>query len=321
VKLVTFSTSDGRARLGAWTADATSIADLAAANRARTGRGRLSLAGMRRLIEAGPAALQCARVALAFAEQERAPGLTYDAAAVRLLAPLPDPVMLRCCSLFRGHHLNCRATMMAWNCGVRPDPSKLELPPMLERLPGWYKGNHLSLIGPEDDIIWPWYGERLDFELELALVVGRGGVDIHRDQFGDYVFGWSVFNDVSARDPQIAEMTLGTGPTKGKDFDTGNVIGPCIVTADAFDPARARANARINGETWGSGDASDMLHAWADVLAYRSRSERLHPAEIITSGAFTNCSGIEHDRYLAPGDVIELEIEGIGVLRNRVVKP
>src|SRR5262249_2331054 len=103
-----------------------------------------------------------------------------------------------------------------------------------------------------------------------------------------------------------------------KDFDTGNVLGPCIVTADEFNPHAAQAIARVNGEEWGRGHASDMAHRWGDILHYRSHYERLFPGEIITSGCFSNCSGIEHNRFLSPGDVVELEIPGIGILRNPI---
>jgi 2-keto-4-pentenoate hydratase/2-oxohepta-3-ene-1,7-dioic acid hydratase in catechol pathway len=320
MKLVTFTSVSGAPIVGVLTEDEQHIVALNAAHLARTNKPSRAFASMRALIGGGPTALQEVRNALSFGERERSPQFVLGADAVKLCAPLPDPVMLRCCSVFRGHHVNCRRTMAAWATGRRPEPKEIELPEIVERVPGWYKGNHMSLIGPGEDIVWPAYGDRLDFELELALVAGRDGVDIAPSAFSDYVFGWSIFNDVSARDPQLAEMTLGAGPSKGKDFDTGNVMGPCIITADAFDASKARAVARVNGEVWGESDASDMIHAWPDILAYRSEGERVFAGEIITSGAFTTCSGIEQDRYLTPGDLIELEVEGIGVLRNHIVR-
>jgi len=317
MKLVTFMDArTSRRRIGALLGDR--VVAIEEAHAARTGAATLDFTSMRALIASGKDGLDRAREAVAFGNRAGDPDFVVALTDLRLQAPLPDPVMLRCCSLFRGHHVNCRCTIAAWATGRRPSPDEIKLPDIVERMPGWYKGNHLNIIGPDDEIAPPAYAGRLDFELELALVVGTGGIDIDAERFGDHVFGWSIFNDVSARDPQLEEMQLGVGPFKGKDFDTSNVMGPCIVTSDEFDPTKALAIARVNGEEWGRGDATDMIHAWPDVLAFRSRGERLHAGEVITSGAFTNCSGIEQDRYLSPGDVVELEIVGIGVLRNPV---
>jgi 2-keto-4-pentenoate hydratase/2-oxohepta-3-ene-1,7-dioic acid hydratase in catechol pathway len=230
--------------------------------------------------------------------------------------PLADPPMLRCFSVFKGHYRNCHRTVQKWRTGTAPED--VALPEPFLRIPGYYKGNHLGLVGPDDAITFPAGATHLDFELELAAIIGRPGRDVARADAGRHIFGWSVFNDASARHPQLEEMALGTGPNKSKDFDSGNVLGPCIVTADEFDPRAAVGIARVNGEEWGRGDASDMAHDWGAMIEYRSRSERLHAGEILASGCFTTCSGIEHDRFLKPGDVVELEIPGIGILRNRI---
>jgi 2-keto-4-pentenoate hydratase/2-oxohepta-3-ene-1,7-dioic acid hydratase in catechol pathway len=271
------------------------------------------LASMRSLIEGGERALDLARDAL---ERGTAAGRLLQLDQLHLFSPLPDPAALRCCSVFPGHYRNARRTVSSWLTGSPADAA--DPPPAFYAMPGYYKGNHLNITGPDAEIPWPAYAKWLDFELELALIVGSDAIDTQADDWRRHVFGWSIYNDVSARYPLIDEVGLGTGPAKGKDFDGANILGPCIVTADAFDGARAHGEARVNGETWGSADSSEMAHDWGAILAHRSRAERLHPGEIITSGCFTGCSGIDHDRPPRPGDLIELEIEGIGVLRNRI---
>lgn len=124
-------------------------------------------------------------------------------------------------------------------------------------------------------------------------------------------------DDFRARDVQNDEMgTL--GPNRSKDFDGSNVLGPCIVTADAFNPADARMEARVNGERWGGGSTASMRYDFRELIAFISEGETLHAGEVIGSGTVGSGCGLELGRRLASGDVVELEIEGIGVLRNRV---
>jgi len=186
------------------------------------------------------------------------------------------------------------------------------------RVPGYYKGMPDTVIGPDDVIPWPWYSEHLDHELELAAIIGRPGRDIPADEALEHVFGWTIWNDLSARDVQAVELPLNMGPGKAKDWDGSNVLGPCIVTADEFDSADARMSVRINGETWGAASSAEMHHTFADLIAYAARAQTLHPGEVLGSGTAPGGSGIELDRRLNEGDVIEMEIDGIGVLRNRV---
>lgn len=143
-----------------------------------------------------------------------------------------------------------------------------------------------------------------------------------RDKARDYIVGYTIFNDMSARDAQALEMPGMLGPAKSKDFDTGNVMGPCLVTADEVpDPYDLQMIARVNGEEWGRGTTRDMRWTFADVIAHISRSETLYPGEVLGSGTVGNGCGLEQLRYLKPGDVVELEIEAIGTLRTRVTKP
>lgn len=311
MRLVTF-VADGP-RLGAETE--AGIVDLAAAHRQARGE-HPALCSMRALIAAGESGLDAARFAERFALADGAGEFVQPSAHTILLPPLPDPAALRCCSAFPGHYSAAYRTVTKWRTGTAPD--HVEPPAAFFAAPHYYKGNHLNLTGPGDEIVWPSYARWLDFELELALIVGSGAVDVAEDDWESHVFGWSIFNDVSARYPLLDELALGTGPAKGKDFDTGNILGPCIVTADAFDGSKAVGIARVNGVECGRASSAEMAHSWGAILAHRSRAERLHPGEIITSGTFSGCSGIDHDRPLAPGDLVSLEIEGIGTLTNRV---
>ncbi len=136
------------------------------------------------------------------------------------------------------------------------------------------------------------------------------------------IFGYTIFNDFSARDAQEIEMTCPFGPAKGKDFDRGSAMGPWIVTRDEVpDPAALTMIARVNGEEWSRGNSRTMVHGVEAMIAHVSRDETLHPGEIFGSGTVGGGCGLELDRWLSPGDVVELEVEGIGVLRNRVVRP
>ncbi|HEX2058940.1 MAG TPA: fumarylacetoacetate hydrolase family protein [Actinomycetota bacterium] len=186
--------------------------------------------------------------------------------------------------------------------------------------PVYYKGNHRAVIGPGATCPWPSYTNRLDFELELALIVGRRGRDIARENAGDYVFGFTIFDDFSARDVQAKEMSAWLGPAKGKDF--GNALGPCIVTADEVgSEPDLEMICRVNGEEWGRARSSDAKWRWADILAHVSEAEDVWPGDVYGSGTPGGCCGLDQGRELAPGDVVELEIEKIGVLRNTVGKP
>jgi len=264
------------------------------------------------LIEAGEPALAKAREVAAQWPSSAEQSLV----GTRLLSPLPLPQQLRDCLVFEQHLANA---MKQWEkmTGRKPNP----IPPLWYQRPSWYKGNRFSVVGHEADVIWPAYSERMDFELELACVVGRKGKDIAPATALDYVFGFTIFNDFSARDVQTEERPLNMGPMKSKDFDTGNVLGPWIVTRDEIgDPHNLNMEARINGERWGGGNSRDMHHKFNDILGFISRSETLYPGEVIASGTVPTGCGLELGRFLSPNDVVELEIERIGILRNRIVR-
>jgi 2-keto-4-pentenoate hydratase/2-oxohepta-3-ene-1,7-dioic acid hydratase in catechol pathway len=193
----------------------------------------------------------------------------------------------------------------------------VDVPDYWYEAPVYYKGNHRAVIGPDATCPWPPYTNRLDFELELALVVGRRGRDVSVENAQEYVFGFTVFNDFSARDVQAKEMSAWLGPAKGKDF--GNALGPCIVTADEVGcEPDLQMICRVNGEEWGRARSSEAKWRWADIIAHVSEAEDIWPSDVYGSGTPGGCCGVDQGRELSPGDVVELEIEKIGVLRNTV---
>ncbi|MDQ5834823.1 MAG: fumarylacetoacetate hydrolase family protein [Actinomycetota bacterium] len=185
-------------------------------------------------------------------------------------------------------------------------------------LPAYYKGMPDTVIGPEQEIPWPPWTERLDHELELAAVIGRRCRDVAAAEAESTIFGYTIWNDVSARDVQARELPVGMGPGKAKDWDGSNVLGPCLVTADELDAGNLPMRVRVNGETWGEDTSASMHWSFADMIAYASRSQTLYPGELFGSGTAAGGSGLELDRELSPGDVVELEIAGIGTLRNPI---
>jgi 2-keto-4-pentenoate hydratase/2-oxohepta-3-ene-1,7-dioic acid hydratase in catechol pathway len=230
---------------------------------------------------------------------------TTVAGEPRLLAPL-RPRTLRDFLGFEGHLTNAYGKLGR------------EIPPEWYEVPAYYKGLPDTVIGPGDEVPWPAYTDRLDHELELAAVIGATCRDVAREDAAGVVFGYTIWNDYSARDVQRREVPVGLGPGKTKDWDGSNVLGPCIVTPDEFDAGDARMRVRVNGELWGEDTSAHMHHSFADMIAYASMSLTLHPGEVLGSGTAAGGSGLELDRWLAPGDVVELEVEGIGVLRNTI---
>jgi 2-keto-4-pentenoate hydratase/2-oxohepta-3-ene-1,7-dioic acid hydratase in catechol pathway len=220
----------------------------------------------------------------------------------RLAAPLPRPTQFRDSMCFFQHIEQCATARRP------PNAEPYQLPEIYRKQPVYYIGNRMSVAGPEQDIQWPRYSKVMDFELELACVIGKQATNLTPENALDHVFGFTIFNDFSARDAQGREMEGRLGPAKGKHFDGGNVFGPCVVTADEIgDPQKLRMQARVNGETWCDNSSSTMNWTFGQLLAHISADETLYPGEVIASGT------------VGDGDTVELEIEKIGVLRNRVV--
>lgn len=311
MRLATFRVGDDGPRVGAAVAD-DHLLDLAAATEARHGVADPAFASMLALIDGGDPALDRARGLVADPVDQA----TVPLDGVELLAPLPEPRQIRDFLSFEAHLRNCYDTVERFG-----GPHQ-EIPPVWYQQPIYYKANRFSVVGHEAPVRWPAYSQMMDYELELACVIGRTGVDIAREDALDHVVGFTIFNDVSARDTQGVEMAGTLGPAKSKDFDTGNVFGPWLVTLDEIDDLYDLTMvARVNGEEWSRGSTASMHHRFEDLIAFVSRSETLHAGEILGSGTVGTGCGLEHGRFLQPGDVVELEIDGLGVLRNQIGAP
>ncbi len=266
-------------------------------------------------LEGGESSLQLAADALAFAKgstaesaAERDHHFVYLLSEVKLLAPVPLPNSIRDTLSFEGHMINFERR------------TGKKTPALWWDQPIYYKGNRRSVIGPEETVQWPAYTEKLDYELEFAIVIGKQGRDISVENASEYIAGYTIFNDISARDIIPKEVSMNLGPAKGKDFDRGNVLGPWLVTPDELDANNLAMEARINGEVWSRGNTSDMFHKFPSIISYISQGETLYPGDVIGSGTVANGCGDEMEKWIKPGDVVELEVEGLGVLRNKIGK-
>ncbi|MDQ3824137.1 MAG: fumarylacetoacetate hydrolase family protein [Actinomycetota bacterium] len=217
---------------------------------------------------------------------------------VRLRPPVLHPPAVRDFYAFEEHVRRARALR------------GLEMPPEWYEQPVFYFSNPAAIYGPEDDVPYPDGTAELDYELEVAAIVGGNGA----------IGGFTVMNDWSARDLQRAEMKVGLGPAKGKDFATS--LGPVVVTPDELGDLRLEMVARVNGEERSRGNLGDMYHSWEAIVAHAGRNTVLRPGDVLGSGTVGSGCILEHGdgRWLRPGDVVELEVDGIGVLRNAVAR-
>lgn len=190
--------------------------------------------------------------------------------------------------------------------------------PIWYRQPVYYLTNHLNVVTEGATIDWPEYTAALDYELELAFVITKPLLDATAGQAREAIGGFLILNDFSARDVQLEEMKSGFGPQKCKHFV--NAFSASVATADDILPRleKLEGEVRINGERVVVTNNSDLRHGAADVLVHVSRSERLHPGEVFGLGTMPGGCAMENGRWLAPGDEIELRIEGIGSLTNRI---
>jgi fumarylacetoacetate (FAA) hydrolase len=220
----------------------------------------------------------------------------YALANVDLRSPVLHPPSVRDFYAFEQHVKTARASRGQ------------DVPAEWYELPVFYFSNPGAIYGPEDEIPRPPDTNELDYELEAAAIIGAEG------QIG----GFTIMNDWSARDLQRAEMKVGLGPSKGKDFATS--LGPVVVTPDEFDGTSGTMIARVNGEERSRGELGDMHHSWDAIVAHAARNTRLRAGDVLGSGTVGTGCILEHGdgRWLQPGDVVELEVEGIGILRNSV---
>ncbi|HEY9745926.1 MAG TPA: fumarylacetoacetate hydrolase family protein, partial [Oculatellaceae cyanobacterium] len=185
------------------------------------------------------------------------------------------------------------------------------------KAPVYYKGNPHNVIGPDETVIWPSYSRLMDYELELACIIGKPGRNIPVEKAHEYIAGYAIMNDLSARDAQKHEMLCRLGPAKGKDFAT--VVGPWLVTADEVkEPRNLRMTAKVNGELWSEGNSGTSHWTFEQMIAHASKEETLYPGEILGSGTVGFGCGLELGRWLQSGDTVELEIDGLGILKTQV---
>ncbi|MFW0796732.1 fumarylacetoacetate hydrolase family protein [Gordonia sp. CPCC 205515] len=189
--------------------------------------------------------------------------------------------------------------------------------PQIFKTPPYFKGATGVIVGHDESIAYPSFTDYLDYELEIGLVVGGGGRNLTPEQAEERLFGYTIFNDFSARDLQAAEMGMGMGPQKCKDFAFG--IGPWIVTRDEMPPlAEVNGTVTVNGEQWSTCTADGGIYSPAELVAWVSLGEQLQPGDLIGTGTLGWGAGLEIDRKLNPGDVLELQLDGVGVLRTPI---
>ena len=327
MRLITFE-HDGAERVGAWIENDTHIVDLASAS-AKSGRKAHPFQSMLTLIEGGADSLAIARELAATPHKEA----VLDTRSVKLRAPLPRPTQIRDCLTFPAHLEGAARVQAERMIAASPDPAKtraeleasgrLSVPKNFFDFPLYYISNRMAVVGPDEDVVWPPYSQAIDYEMEWAAVVGRECRGVAAKDATPYIFGYTVFNDWSARDEQMRAMQAGAlnlGPARGKDFCNG--VGPCIVTADELKTPYALAmRVRVNGEPVSEGSSSGMHFKFEDLLAFLSEGTTLYPGELICSGTVGGGCAFETGQVLKSGDVIELEVEKIGTLRNRVIAP
>ncbi len=240
-----------------------------------------------------------------------------NAESVKLHAPIPRPPTLRDFYAFEDHVRAARAGRGQ------------EVPAEWYEFPAFYYSNPTVVYGPDDDVPAPGYTEMLDFELEVACVVGKSGKNIPEAEAESYILGYTIMNDWSARDVQAKEMRIGLGPAKAKDFATS--LGPWLVTADELEDRRAgpglfhlEMKARVNAKPLSHGNMDRMHWSFPQMVARASQSVLLSPGDVFGSGTVGSGSILElgeaRQRWLQPGDIVELEIERLGVLRNRIIQ-
>ncbi|MBT3563627.1 MAG: fumarylacetoacetate hydrolase family protein [Gammaproteobacteria bacterium] len=285
----------------------------------------IAFSSMQHFIEAGQLALDRAYALLGSSS------VSIPSDQVDFLAPLPLPPQIRDCLGFEEHLKNSFESAMKLSAMAADDPVAAErelrasgrftVPEVWYQQPLYYKANRFSVAESGKDVVWPAYSEVMDFELEMACIVGKKGKDISKVNAEDHIFGYTIYNDFSARDAQILESPGMLGPAKSKDFDDSIILGPVIVTKDELDdPYSLRMQARVNGETWCDSNSSTIHWKFSDMIAHISKSETLHPGEVIGSGTVGFGCGLEHLRFLNDGDIVELEVEKIGVISNKVTR-
>ena len=302
MKLLTYETDNGP-RCGVLQAE--NIVDVTGL----VGSNGHTIRDVRALLELGDSPIERVRVALdKDTSASRLPLL-----GAKLLSPILQPPTVRDFIVFEEH---------ASSQGTR-EPNEVWY-----RMPVFYFSNPLCIYGPDAEIPFPSASSQFDYELEIGCVIGKEGRDVPAADAMDHIAGFTLFNDWSSRDLQVDEMAFGLGPAKGKD--TASSIGPWLVTTDEMLPylkdgrLDLRCQVRVNGQDWlKDGLAKDAYFSFADMIERASKDSRIVPGDIIGSGTVGGGSireairkGYEGARFLEPGDVVEHEVEVIGVLRG-----
>jgi 2-keto-4-pentenoate hydratase/2-oxohepta-3-ene-1,7-dioic acid hydratase in catechol pathway len=324
MRLITYK-YQGSSKLGAWIKNDNYIIDLHEESRIQISDYSDEFLSMQHLIDAGPKAWNRAQ------QLVNSPQLEMLATSkVEILLPLL-PVQLRDFLCFEQHLINSFNSAKEIQIAQSENPQQtrkildksdlFDIPQVWYDSPIYYNCSRMASCGTGQEICWPKYSKIWDYELEWAAVIGKKGKDISKNEAKNHIFGYTIFNDFSARDEQLRVLNAKLGPGKGKDFTHSNVFGPCIVTADEFDnPYNLKMSAKVNGELWSQGSTSTMHHTFEDIIAYISQSETIYPGEVLGSGTVGNGCGLELLKFLRSGDEIELTIEKIGSIKNKVVE-
>jgi 2-keto-4-pentenoate hydratase/2-oxohepta-3-ene-1,7-dioic acid hydratase in catechol pathway len=338
MRLVTFR-QHGLQEIGALAESDSKIIRLQAAELSRAGQANPHFQTMLTFLQGASASREAAKQVIEYASSQRPEGAVIERASVEPLSPVPRPESIREFMVFEQHVINCtrRFSMPRWAASLDRGVEKTLgrkatlayrlAKPWYER-PVYYKGNRMNVIGDGATVTIPRYTKAFDWELEFGIFLCKQGRNIPKEKASEFIGGFTIFNDFSARDIQGREMGGRLGPAKGKDFDGGNAIGPVLVTPDEIpDPYNLVMRARVNGEEVSYGHTRGMRWTFEELIAYVSQDETLYPGEFFGSGTGTVpesggdkcCCGLEMGRFLKAGDTVELEVERIGVLRNHVM--
>ena len=228
--------------------------------------------------------------------------IAFDRSEVKLLAPLPRPNSLRDFSIFEEHM-------------TRREGGGIPKRAAWFRFPPYYKGNPDTIIGPEDPIPFPYYTQKLDLELEIGIILGRGGRNLSLEQAKQAIAGYTILIDCSARDRGETEFL---GPTKAKDWAT--VLGPCMVTADEIDEADLDVRITVDDEVWFEGNTSAPRSFLAHhLVAYASDNETLQPGDLLGTGTVSYSCSVDLHKWPQVGQRVRFEVEGIGTLEHAIV--
>ncbi len=248
---------------------------------------------------------------------EKIPQTLRNLSDLKLHTPIPQPPVVRDFYAFEAH---VKATR---------ERRGLQMPEEWYEFPAFYYSNPGRIYGPDENVPRPSFTKALDYELEICCVLGDSGRDLSQNEAGSYIAGYTIMNDWSARDIQVKEMKIGLGPAKAKDFATS--LGPWIVTPDELQDKRVGKDrfelsmrARVNGKQLSSGNTKDMHWTFPQMISRASEDVEVHAGEFFGSGTVGTGSilelGEETSPWLQPGDSVELEIERLGVLRNRIIQ-